>query len=148
MCISLQEYDRTAPNQNILKQRQTSAQVVIALFCDMISEWCCLLVLIFLGRRSSAVKYVLRLPWSLQGPASTWLTSLLLSPSRSTCYLTPWQGPREVRPRSGPLDEVAVTAGVEVVVVAVAEGGEDAALAGTTWATPSLPVLLALELDF
>jgi len=46
------------------------------------------------------------------------------------------------------LDEVAVTAGVEVVVVAVAEGGEDAALAGTTWATPSLPVLLALELDF
>merc|ERR1712107_615099 len=38
--------------------------------------------------------------------------------------------------------------GVEVVVVAVAEGGGDAALAGTTWAPPSLPVLLALELDF
>ena len=115
----------------------------------MISEWCCLLLLLtFLGRRSSAVKYVLRLPSSLQRLASTWATSLLLSPSRSTCYLTPWKGPREVRPRLGPLDEVAVTAGVEVVVVAVAEGGGDEALAGTTWATPSLPVPLALELDF
>ena len=60
----------------------------------------------------------------------------------------PWKGRREVRPRLDLLDEVAVTAGVEVVVVAVAEGGGDAALAGTTWATPSLPVPLALELDF
>ena len=114
----------------------------------MISEWCCLLVLTFLGRRSSAVKYVLHLSPSLQRLASTWVTPLLLSPSRSTCSLTPWKGPREVRPRSGLLEEVAVAAGVEVVVVAVAEGGGDAALAGTTWATPSLPVPLALELDF
>ena len=29
MCISLQEYDRTAPNQNILKQRQTSGNCII-----------------------------------------------------------------------------------------------------------------------
>ena len=139
--------------KKISKQRRTSPQLEIALFC--LKRGCYDFRMVLLAS-------IINFPWqaffcsqvrsapSLKSPTTGLYMGDLAAAEPLKIHLPPdtLEGRREVRPRSGLLDEVAVTAGVEVVVVAVAEGGGDAALAGTTWATPSLPVPLALELDF